>query len=113
MIETFQQRAQQWAEETFGDDARNSRERGCRLIEETAELTQVMGVSKDILHQIIDHVYSRPYGILAYEIADVAIILSGIAQMYGVNLTAMAEDRLKVCIAYTDEIRAKHASKIR
>lgn len=112
-IMTFQRRAQDWAEECFGDDARNPVERGTRCAEEAIELAQALCVPKATLLRLVEDVYSRPAGAIYHEIGDVALISFCIAEMFGMSAAELMEERLGSAINRTEEIKLKHAGKVR
>ncbi len=113
LFRPFQERAQEWAEECFGADARNPLERGTRAAEEGIELAQALLVPKTTLLRLVEDVYSRPRGHIAHEVGDVALIAACIAQMFGHDVNKLMEERLASAISRTDQIREKHKHKIR
>lgn len=53
--------AVEWAVRCFGrDHVYDTKVRSLRLAEESIELTQAYGVSRDMLHKLVDTVYDRP-----------------------------------------------------
>lgn len=76
----------QWANDTFGvATADNTGERIRRFAEEFVELAQTVGLDKQALLDIIEHVYAKPAGNLAQEIGQVGVSLLGLAEHLGIN----------------------------
>lgn len=73
-----------WCTAAFGiDHATSLPQRGIRHIEESIELAQAAGCDKDMIHKLVDHVYSRPVGLLSQEIGGVGITLLALANAAG------------------------------
>jgi len=76
----------QWAKACFGEEeATNLQQRGIRFSEESIELAQSVGVPKDIMHALIDHIYSRPVGEVSQELGGVGICILLLAQAANYN----------------------------
>lgn len=76
----------QWANATFGTaTADNTGERNRRFAEESIELVQALGLDKQVLHDIIDHVYAKPDGDIAQEIGQVGVSLLGLSEHLGIR----------------------------
>lgn len=79
----------QWANTTFGNaTADNTGERIRRLLEETVELAQALGLDASDINPIVGHVYAKPAGNIAQEIGQVGVSLLGLAE----HLRISAED---------------------
>jgi len=77
----------QWANGTFGvATADNTGERIRRFAEESVELAQTVGLEKQALLDLIEHVYAKPAGNLAQEIGQVGVSLLGLAEHLGINV---------------------------
>lgn len=78
-----------WCAAAFGaSHARSLPQRGVRLAEEAIEAAQAAGVDRDMLHRLVDHVYSRPPGELGQEIGGVGITLLALADAAGLDAEA-------------------------
>jgi len=89
---TRQQRIQQWCNATFGiDTANNTAERTLRFTEEAIELAQAVGMSKEIMLNLVEYVYSRPSGKVSQEIGQVGVSLLALAEH--LNISADAEEQ--------------------
>lgn len=91
----MQERVALWVERTFGKKVLTDRdERGLRLVEETVELAQALGIPKDRLHLVIDRVYDRPVGEVNQEIAGSFVTLAAAATACDVDLFRAAATEL-------------------
>ncbi len=81
----------QWANETFGAaTADNTGERIRRFAEEAVELAQAIGLDKQAMLDIVEHVYAKPEGDVAQEIGQVGVSLLGLAAH--LNISAESEE---------------------
>lgn len=81
-----------WANDTFGQEtASHTGERVRRFAEEAVELAQTVGLDKQGMLDIVDHVYAKPPGPLQREIGQVGVALLGLAEHLG--LSAESEER--------------------
>lgn len=88
----LQMRVGAWVLRTFGSKALSDREeRGLRLVEESVELAQAVGIDKERLHLIIDRVYERPVGDVKQEVGGVFTTLAAAATACNVDLDLAAE----------------------
>lgn len=61
-----------WIKTVFGSDWLMSKEeRGCRVLEETLELAQAMGVTPAQALRLVDQVYNKPVGHIPQELGGV------------------------------------------
>lgn len=74
-----------WAVLTFGPVANDPKERALRLIEETLELVQAVGLSIEDIQRIAKRTYSRPPGQVPREVGQVYVTLALIAEVHGVS----------------------------
>lgn len=85
-----------WAVTTFGSrQARNSKQRALRLLEEALELYQAVGGPKLTAHALIDHVFGRPVGEFKQEIGGVSVTLLALAAALDVDLDALELKEVK------------------
>lgn len=90
-----QARVAAWILETFGIEfLRNGHERTLRAIEEVVELAQAAGVTKEVVHRVVDYVFSRPAGDVEQEIAGSLVTIYGAATALGVDAQAELEKEL-------------------
>lgn len=77
---TNQSRINAWVRKVFtAGEAFDVPERALRCAEETIELAQACGVSREQIHKLVDYVFSRPVGIPAKEIAGVLVTAYAVA----------------------------------
>ncbi len=81
----------QWAITTFGTStADNTGERIRRFAEEAVELAQAVGLDKQAMLDILEHVYAKPAGNIKQEIGQVGVSLLGVAEH--LNISADREE---------------------
>ena len=112
-IESFQQRAVAWVQECFGLElATDPAERNHRFLEESLELAQACGCSKEEVLQIVDYVFSRPVSDdKASEVGGVMNTLAALNGAHGLDMDEVAERELEKCHGKTEKIRAKREGK--
>jgi hypothetical protein len=111
-----------WTSTTFGQEIlTNEIERSSRLLEETIELAQACGLSKELCQRILDRTYSRPVGSKRQEAAGV--FLCFLAWLSSQPVGSYAFDRLNLLQYDVDSelyrletgdvgtFRAKHLAK--
>lgn len=85
-----------WVEEAFGlQQARSVEYRGLRFVEEAIELAQSCDCKLETLHQLIDHIYSRPKGDLRQELGGVGLTLLALANAAGMSADAAEQEELE------------------
>ena len=95
-VMSVQARIANWVYDTLGGDAaENPQERSLRTAEEVIELAQACGVSRAVLHRLVDYVLERPVGDPVQEIAGVLITLYSTAYALGVNADEALEAELQ------------------
>jgi hypothetical protein len=75
--------------------AGDKEERGFRFLEESLELVQSTGCSKEDAHKLVDYVYGRPVGEIAQEVGGVSVTLAALCQANGVSWEAAAVDEYR------------------
>lgn len=111
-MKSFQARVAEWVRECFGaDDAANVRLRAHRFLEESNELGQAVGVTREEAHQLVDYVYGRPVGEPAQEVGGVGITLAGVCNALDISVTDANETELTRCWHFIERIRAKNLTK--
>lgn len=108
----FQLRVQEWLLACFGSDRlANKREGSFRFIEESLELVQASGLSKDDALKMVEYVYSRPPGETYQEVGGVVITLHALAIVLDHDIDACGEVELQRCWKNIEKIRAKQMAK--
>lgn len=75
MRDERQRAVTEWALDTFGPVAGETRERVIRLVEEVFELAQAEGVELEALVRVGRHVYAKPAGDPGLEVGAVGVTL--------------------------------------
>lgn len=84
-----QKRVHDWCAAAFGaGHAASVPQRGIRHAEEAIEAAQAAGCDPQMLHRLIDYVYSKPPGNIAQEIGGSGITLLALAQAAGIDADA-------------------------
>ena len=108
----FQNNVKDWAIECFGEYiAMNKPERCHRFLEESLELVQAAGISKQECLLLLDYVYSRPVGELPQEIGGTIVTLAALCTAYGYNLEELAGTELQSIRDKILKIREKRKNK--
>jgi len=108
----FQQRVQSWLMATFSMDVcRDQQERCHRLIEETLELVQSLGMTASDAHLLVDYVFNRPIGEPAQEVGGVMNTLAALCNAVDIDMEMAGDAELTRCWKNIEKIRTKHALK--
>lgn len=111
----FQQRVQPWLIECFGPEiASRPDERNHRFLEESLELVQACGCTKEDAHQLVEYVFGRPVGEPAQEVGGTMFTLAALCVANGldmhregdIELSRVSEPRMVA------KLRAKRAGKV-
>lgn len=108
----IQKAVSKWLVACFGSKlAKDKVERNHRYIEESLELVQACGCSKDEVLKIVDYVYSRDVGERQQELGGAMTTLFALADAYGDDLEACAKTEIDLIWQKIDHIRAKREGK--
>lgn len=110
----FQSAVSHWAVEVFGGHiASNVPTRCYRFAEESVELNQALGMTKEQWNLILDYVYGRPVGEPAQEVGGVMVTLAALCAATGISLHMSAWDEHERCKRpeIMEKIRAKQRNK--
>jgi hypothetical protein len=114
---SFQERVADWGRAAFGEQMivetslSVKAERCHRFMEESLELVQAAGTTKEEVLQLVDYVYSRPVGELPQEIGGTLVCLAALCWKFGEDMDALGEQELARIWTKIDAIRAKRAAK--
>lgn len=112
MENDYQERVGQWLLDCFGPEiAGDKQERGFRFIEESLELVQSIGITKEEVLNLVDYVFNRQAGIPHQEIGGVMVTLAALCHAGWFSMKEAAEDEYQRILIKKDKIRAKHFSK--
>lgn len=111
-MKSFQNRVRQWLLICFGIEiANDEQERNLRFIEESLELVQSLGMEKETILTVLDHVYDRPKGEYKQEIGGVMVTLAALCAAQGVDMNLCAEQEYDRIMIFQEDIRRKHFNK--
>lgn len=109
---TLQDQVRPWVITCFDDQvANNKSERNHRFLEESLELVQSIGCTKDEAHQLVDYVFNRPIGEPEQEVGGVMITLTALCLANGLDMHKAGDKELIRIWCKIDKIRAKQATK--
>lgn len=109
---TFQERVGQWIHACFGPViAKDRKERNHRFLEESLELVQACGCSKQDVLMLVDYVYNRPLGSRHQEIGGVMTTLASLCLANDEDMGQCGEEELQRNWFNIEKIRAKQAGK--
>lgn len=110
--DNFQQRVAPWMTQCFGDEiSSNIVERNHRFLEESLELVQAMGCTKDEAYQLVDYTFSRPVGDRQQEVGGVMVTLAALCLADNMNMHELGQRELDRIWTKIPEIRKKQAAK--
>ncbi|CAJ6623350.1 Uncharacterised protein [Burkholderia pseudomallei] len=111
---SFQQRVQPWMLTCFGAEiSADVPERNHRFFEESGELVQSRGMTREEAHALVDYTWSRPVGEPTQEVGGVMVTLAALCLANGLDMHAAGERELARVNepSMIDRIRAKQATK--
>ena len=110
--ETFQNRVNPWLIECFGVEiARNKPERNHRFLEESLELVQSLGCTKEEAAMLVDYVYGRDVGDPPQEVGGVMVTLAAACLANNLDMHDNGETELKRIWTKVPQIREKQRTK--
>ena len=108
----FQDKVRVFTNDTFGSEiANNLTERCNRFAEESIELLQSAGYSKEKMLDMLDYVYRRESGKQAQEVGGVMVTLAALCNVIGVDMIKVAGKEIIRAIRNSQFIRLKHNGK--
>jgi len=85
-VSADQDRVASWVRKVFtAKEANDVPERSLRAAEEAIELAQACGVEAEMVHRLVDYVFSRPVGRPEQEIAGTLVTIYATAAALGVD----------------------------
>ncbi len=89
-----------WGNRCFGPDhMKNGRIRSMRVAEEGIELAQACDVPADVVHKMVDMVYSRPKGSLVQEAGGIMVTVAVFCKRFSVVIQMMCL-RQRFCVVW-------------
>jgi NTP pyrophosphatase (non-canonical NTP hydrolase) len=108
----FQKSVDRWLLACFGIEiARNKAERNHRFLEESLELVQSTGCTKEEALQLVDYVYGRDVGETTQEVGGVMNTLAALCIAHDIDMIEAGEIEIERCWTKVEKIRAKQAAK--
>lgn len=108
----YQERVTNWLLQCFGPEISGDKTERCfRFTEESLELVQSLGITKEQVLQLVDYTFDRPLGEPNQEVGSVMVTLAALCYAADLNLETCAENEYQRILVKIDKIRAKHFSK--
>jgi hypothetical protein len=105
-------RVLRWIETRLGMPNVHPRERAMRLLEETVELAQAEGITREMVERQVQHVYGRPASTPEEEGGGVAVCFLGWCASRGMTMMEVAQEEVdRIEKKPVEEIRASLARK--
>lgn len=114
LIKNLQEKVKPWLLDCFGETvAADVIERNHRFLEESLELVQACGCTKDEAHSLVEYVYNRPIGEKNQEVGGVMVTLAALCIAQDLNMHDAGEIELNRVLQpdITNKIRLKNANK--
>jgi len=110
--DTFQQRVQPWMLSCFGAEVSgNTTERNFRFLEESLELVQACGCTKEEVLKLVDYTYGRPVGERYQEVGGVMLTLAALCLAQNLDMHQAGETELTRVWMDIMKIRKKQQAK--
>lgn len=111
-MKEYQKKVSQWLIACFGEEIANDKQERCfRFMEESLELVQSLGMTKEQVLQLVDYTFSRPLGEPIQEVGGVIVTLNALCYAVGISLERCADMELDRVNEKIEKIRSKHFSK--
>ena len=108
----FQRRVAQWIEACFPAYAcTDLEERIHRFLEESLELAQAVGCSREDAHRLVDYVFSRPADQPEREVGGVMVTLAALCSVANLDMDRAGDAELARNWVRIDAIRKKQAAR--
>lgn len=110
----FQMETNIWMQATFGPViSADKTERAHRFLEESLELVQAIGCTREAAHELVDYTFGRPVGEVDQGVGGAAVTLMALCNTFKITASDAAQVELDRCWANMAKIRAKQAAKPR
>ena len=108
----YQESVDRWLIVCFGEKiARDKVERNHRFMEESLELVQSTGCTKEEVLLLVDYVFSREIGEIEQEVGGVMNTLTALCLSHGIDMQHAGDIELERCFMNVEKIRTKQANK--
>lgn len=110
--ESYQHRVGEWMLACFGQKISDDKtERSHRFAEESLELVQSLGCTKEEVLKLVDYVFNRPVGEPSQEVGGVLVTLAALCRASKIDMDLSGETELNRVWKNIDKIREKQANK--
>lgn len=107
-----QQKVIDWVRATFGAATCTAEERALRLLEETVELMQAHGITREKVQSVVGYVFKKPVGVPAQEVGGIGVTLLAYCAVAGLSADAEeARELERVLTIDPVKFRARHNVK--
>jgi hypothetical protein len=113
-VNAFQMKVAEWMKVCFGVTvARDRVERNYRFFEESTELVQSLGMTREECVIMVNYVYDRPVGDPVQEVGGVEVTLAALCDANAILKERAGDDELERIshIDVINKIRAKQSTK--
>lgn len=108
----FQSRVREWVVACFGETLADDRdERNHRYLEESLELVQSLGATREECLQLVEYVYDRAAGEPSQEVGGSLLTLAALCSANGLEMAQSGEVELSRVWRKIEVIRDKRAAK--
>jgi len=110
----YQTRVGGWLVECFGDQIANDIfERSHRFFEESTELVQSTGMTREECHMMVDYTFNRPIGVPRQEVGGTMVTLAALCRSIFIDMFDAGEEEYDRIIMpeIMQKIREKQKSK--
>lgn len=108
----YQESVNEFMQVCFGPEiSANKRERNFRFLEESIELAQACGTTKEEALLLVDCVFNRPLGEPIQEVGGVMVTLAALCNAHEIGMESAGEKELNRVYTIIDKIRAKWKAK--
>jgi hypothetical protein len=91
----FQRAVGFWVRQCFGEEvAKDKMERAYRFLEESNELAQSLGVTKEEAHSLVDYTWGREIGEPAQEVGGVMVTLAALCEATDMDIARQSVNEL-------------------
>ena len=109
---SFQERVAPWMQECFGPEISSDMVERCdRYLEESLELVQSVGYTRERADMMSDYVFSRPLGEPTQEVGGVRVTLAALCLAAGIDQDECADIELAQIWTKIPQIREKQRTK--
>ncbi len=87
--------------------------RAFRALEEVIEINQVLGITRQKAHELVDQVFDKPVGELEQEAGGVAFTIVSLFSALGINMIHSGLGSVNEAYGRIDKIREKNKLKVK